>query len=189
MAKQRITVCVPSPSDPAAPDALHRAIGEVMAPYHYDSEPLPHPNWVGEWDYWFVSGSNCPFAVLPGHEDDLRLVRHDEWEKSSGELPRDRCHGGPHGLLDLDTDRQAATAVATVMVRARCAGVVRRRADVNGTAISPCSVVAKGRSLQPGSRPQPVPGPRVPGPPWRSGTAFREVGPLPRWCARTQKPF
>ncbi|WP_317447569.1 hypothetical protein [Streptomyces collinus] len=108
MAKQRITVCVPPPSDPADPDALHRAIGEAMAPYYYDREPIPHPDWVGEWDYWFVSGANCPFAVLPGHEDDPRLVRYDEWTESSEELPRGRCHGGPRGLLDLYTDRQAA---------------------------------------------------------------------------------
>ncbi|MFF7975280.1 hypothetical protein [Streptomyces sp. NPDC007905] len=107
MGKQRMTVCIPPLGGPADPQALRRAIGEAMAPYYYDREPIPHPGWVGEWDYWYVSGSNCPFAVLPGHEDDPRLVRYDEWEKSSEELPLDRCHGGPRALLDLDTDRRA----------------------------------------------------------------------------------
>ncbi|MFE5816503.1 hypothetical protein ACFQ6S_24305 [Streptomyces sp. NPDC056479] len=60
---------------------------------------------MGEWDYWFVSGAGYAFAVLPGHEDDPRLVRHDEWTERPEELPRSRCHGGPRGLLDLDTDR------------------------------------------------------------------------------------
>ncbi|MFF5013744.1 hypothetical protein [Streptomyces sp. NPDC001165] len=108
MAKQRITVCVPPPSAPADPDALRQAIGEAMAPHYYWREDRPHPDWVGEWDYWFISGSNCPFAVLPDHEDDPRLVRNDEWRPSEEELPRDRCHGGPRALLDLDTDREAA---------------------------------------------------------------------------------
>ncbi|MFF3626565.1 hypothetical protein [Streptomyces sp. NPDC002164] len=56
--------------------------------------------WVGEWDYWFISGANCAFAVLPEREDDARLVRFDDWNDSAEELPRDRCHGGPRGLLD-----------------------------------------------------------------------------------------
>lgn len=63
--------------------------------------------WVGEWDYWFISGANCAFAVLPEREDDAWLVRFDDWNDSAEELPRDRCHGGPRGLLDLDTDREA----------------------------------------------------------------------------------
>ncbi|WP_424861796.1 hypothetical protein [Streptomyces sp. MMS24-I29] len=107
MAKQRITVCVPPPEDPADSGALRRAIGKAMAPYYYDREDRPHPDWVGEWDYWFISGANCAFAVLPGREDDARLVRFDDWNDSAEELPRDRCYGGPRGLLDLDTDREA----------------------------------------------------------------------------------
>ncbi|MFJ7078431.1 hypothetical protein [Streptomyces sp. NPDC098781] len=106
MAKGRVTVCV-SPSAPEDPESLRRAIGGAMAPYDYDRADIPHPDWVGEWDYWAVSGAGCEFAVLPGHEDDPRLVRHDEWNEPPEELPRSRCHGGPRGLLDLDTDRAA----------------------------------------------------------------------------------
>lgn len=111
MAKARVTVCVP-PCDPDDPESLRRAIGRAMAPYDYNREDIPHPDWVGEWDYWFISGGRWTFAVLPGHEDDPRLVRHDERPRPSEELPRSRCHGGPRGLLDLDTDRAAAAREA-----------------------------------------------------------------------------
>jgi hypothetical protein len=119
MAKQRITVCVPS-CDPDDPEALHRAIGRAMAPYDYNREDIPHPGWVGEWDHWFIShwfisGAGCEFAVLPGHEGDPRLVRHDEWTEPPEELPRSRCHGGPRGLLDLDTDRAEAAREAACL--------------------------------------------------------------------------
>ncbi|MEU1401466.1 hypothetical protein ABZ471_03720 [Streptomyces sp. NPDC005728] len=112
MGKQRMTVCIQPPGGPAGPDALRRAIGEAMAPYCYDREDIPHPGWVGEWDYWFISGANCGFVILPGHEDDPRLVRYDEWKESSEELPWDRCHGGPRALLDLDADRVTAAQEA-----------------------------------------------------------------------------
>ncbi|MGM9469042.1 hypothetical protein [Streptomyces murinus] len=69
MAEQRITVCVEPPADPTDPDTLRAAIGKAMAPYFYDREDIPHPDWVGEWDYWAISGANFAFAVLPGHED------------------------------------------------------------------------------------------------------------------------
>jgi hypothetical protein len=111
MAKGRVTVCVPA-CDPEDPESLRRAIGRAMAPYDYDREDIPHPDWVGEWDYWVISGAGCTFAVLPGHEDDPRLVRHDEWKRPAEELPRSRCHGGPRGLLDLDTDRAEAAREA-----------------------------------------------------------------------------
>ncbi|WP_031487568.1 hypothetical protein [Streptomyces bicolor] len=67
---------------------------------------------MGEWDYWVISGGSWTFAVLPGQEDDPRLVRQDERPGPSEELPRSRCHGGPRGLLDLDTDRAAAAREA-----------------------------------------------------------------------------
>ncbi|MGW3498620.1 hypothetical protein [Streptomyces sp. NPDC001020] len=116
MAKQRITVCVAPPSDPADPDALREAIGEAMAPYHYGREDIPHPDWVGEWDYWAISGGRYAFAVLLGHEDDPRLVRVGDWQQGSEweELDRGRCHGGPRGILDLDTDREAAAQEAAL---------------------------------------------------------------------------
>ena len=78
MAKQRITVCVEPPDDPADPDALRAAIGKTMAPYFYDREDIPHPARVGEWDDRAISGANFAFAVLPGHENDPRLVRDSD---------------------------------------------------------------------------------------------------------------
>ncbi|WP_446042179.1 hypothetical protein, partial [Streptomyces sp. SID1121] len=101
MGKQRITVCVL----PVAPDGLKQAIGQVMAPFSYDREDRPHPDWVGEWSHWFVSGAGCLFDVLPGHEDDRRLVRYDDWTDFPDDLPPSRCHGGPRGVLDLGTPR------------------------------------------------------------------------------------
>ncbi|MFK0136305.1 hypothetical protein [Streptomyces murinus] len=114
MAIQRITVCVEPPGAHDDPDALHSAIGKAMAPYSYDHEDIPHPDWVGEWDYWAVSGANFAFAVLPGHENDPRLVRDSDWQRGSEgeELDWGRCHGGPRGLLDLDVDRDATALEA-----------------------------------------------------------------------------
>ncbi|MFE3943800.1 hypothetical protein ACFXPV_18300 [Streptomyces sp. NPDC059118] len=62
--------------------------------------------WVS-WSYWYVSGAGCLLDVLPGHEDDPRLVRHDDWTELPEDLPPSRCHGGPRGILDLDTPRAA----------------------------------------------------------------------------------
>ncbi|MEU2024093.1 hypothetical protein ABZ565_18335 [Streptomyces sp. NPDC016469] len=104
MGKQRITVCLP----PVGPDGLKQAIGRAMSPFWYDREDRPHPDWVGEWSHWFVSGAGCLFDVLPGHEDDPRLVRYDDWtDDGPGDLPPSRCHGGPRGILDLDAPRAA----------------------------------------------------------------------------------
>ncbi|MFF8716507.1 hypothetical protein ACF07T_34510 [Streptomyces sp. NPDC015184] len=111
MAKQRVTVCVP----PCAPEDLHRFIGRAMAPFDYNRTDHPDPDWVGEWDYWFVSGAGCLFAVLPGHEQDPRLVRRDEWTEPPVDPPPSRCHGGPRGLLDLAVDRDEAAARARVL--------------------------------------------------------------------------
>ncbi|MGW7710626.1 hypothetical protein [Streptomyces sp. NPDC054771] len=103
MGKQRITVCLP----PVGPDGLKQAMEQAMAPFWYDREDRPHPDWVGEWSYWFVSGAGCLLDVLPGHEDDPRLVRYDDWANPPVDLPPSRCHGGPRGVLDLDTPRAA----------------------------------------------------------------------------------
>lgn len=103
MGQQRITICLP----PVGPDGLEQALEQAMAPFWYDREDRPHPDWVGEWSYWFVSGAGCLLDVLPGHGDDPRLVRHDDWTEPPEDLPPSRCHGGPRGILDLDTPRAA----------------------------------------------------------------------------------
>lgn len=109
MGRQRITVCLPS----VGPGGLKQAVGRAMAPFWYDREDRPDADWVGEWSHWFVSGAGCLFDVLPGHEDDPRLVRYDDWTEPPGELPASRCHGGPRGSLDLDTPCAAEARRAT----------------------------------------------------------------------------
>jgi hypothetical protein len=47
-----------------------------MVPYDYNREGFPDdPAWMGEWDYWQIDGRGCEFPVLPGSEDDPRLIR------------------------------------------------------------------------------------------------------------------
>ncbi|MET9089823.1 hypothetical protein ABZX77_49600 [Streptomyces sp. NPDC004237] len=85
MAKERVTVCLP-PCDP-------------------DVE-----TW---WDYWQIDGGGCEFLVVPGHEEDPRLIRGAE--TLSGEprnVPPSLCDGGPRALLDLETPRARAAAEA-----------------------------------------------------------------------------
>ncbi|MFJ2649785.1 hypothetical protein ACIO1C_24070 [Streptomyces sp. NPDC087420] len=102
MAKERVTVCLA----PCEPVDLQEAIGAAMAPYFYYPEERPDPDWVGEWDYWYVSGAGCEFAVRAGCEGDPRIVREEGPEAvDRPPLPPDRCHGGPRGLLDFETDR------------------------------------------------------------------------------------
>ncbi|MEU9011480.1 hypothetical protein AB0D12_17195 [Streptomyces sp. NPDC048479] len=77
-----------------------------MAPYDDNRADVPQPDSVGEWDYWYISAGGWEFAVLAGHEDDPRIVREGEDEHRA--RPRNRCDGGPKGLLDFDADRAPA---------------------------------------------------------------------------------
>ncbi|MFE2015210.1 hypothetical protein [Streptomyces sp. NPDC059491] len=108
MAKERITVCLPA----CEPAELRQAIERAMAPYRYEREDMP-ADWVGEWDYWYVSGAGCEFPVVAGHEGDPRLVR-EELELSTGPrvLPPGLCDGGPRGLLDFEAARRPAAEQA-----------------------------------------------------------------------------
>ena len=110
MAKERVTVCVP----PCDPGDVVEAIGTAMAPYDYNRDAgVGDPDVETWWDYWQIDGRGCEFPVVPGHEDDPRLVRGTE--ALSGEprnVPPSLCDGGPRALLDLETPRAQAAAEA-----------------------------------------------------------------------------
>lgn len=110
MAKERVTVCVPR----REPEDVPEAIGAAMAPYDYNRHIAPgEPEVETWWDYWQIDGGGCEFPVVPGHEDDPRLIRGTH--TLSGEarnVPPSLCDGGPRGLLDLETPRAQAAAEA-----------------------------------------------------------------------------
>src|SRR2546423_10976935 len=108
MAKERVTVCVP----PCDPGDVVEAIGAAMAPYDYNRDAgVGDPDVETWWDYWQIDGRGCEFPVVPGHEDDPRLIRGAK--ALSGEprnVPPSLCDGGPRALLDLETPRAQAAA-------------------------------------------------------------------------------
>ncbi|MGW2724146.1 hypothetical protein [Streptomyces sp. NPDC001492] len=110
MAKERVTVCVP----PCDPGDVVEAIGAAMARYDYNRDDgVGDPDDETWWDYWQIDGRGCEFLVVPGHEDDPRLIRGAE--SVSGEprnVPPSLCDGGPRALLDLETPRSQAAAEA-----------------------------------------------------------------------------
>lgn len=102
MAHEMVTVCLP-------PDAhldLPAAIEEAMAPFDFNGDHKPYQ---GEWDLWWIGRPGEEFDVLPGHEDDPRLVRPplDAWGKPRHWSPG-QCDGGPRGLLDFPGMRALA---------------------------------------------------------------------------------
>lgn len=106
MAYESVTVCLPA-------DAhldLRAAIEKAMAPFDLNGGYEPYQ---GEWDSWWLGRPSEEFDVLPGHEDDPRLVR--ALVDAHGEA-RDRtagqCDGGPRGLLDFEGMRSRAARLA-----------------------------------------------------------------------------
>ncbi|MFG2961979.1 hypothetical protein ACGFZS_01730 [Streptomyces sp. NPDC048288] len=110
MAREQVTVCLP----PCDPGDVVRAVGAAMAPYDYNRDAgVGDPDAETWWDYWQVDGGGCEFLVVPGYEDDPRLVRGAE--TLSGQprnVPPTLCDGGPRALLDLETPRARAAAEA-----------------------------------------------------------------------------
>ncbi|WP_369222612.1 hypothetical protein AB5J52_15110 [Streptomyces sp. R39] len=110
MAKERVTVCLP----PCDPGDVVQAVCAAMAPFDYNRDVgVGDPDVETWWDYWQIDGGGCEFLVVPGHEDDPRLVRGAE--TLSGEprnVPPSLCDGGPRALLDLETPRARAAAEA-----------------------------------------------------------------------------
>ncbi|WP_030939766.1 hypothetical protein [Streptomyces sp. NRRL S-646] len=110
MAKERVTVCVP----PCDPGDVVEAIGAAMAPYDYNRDAgVGDPDVETWWDYWQIDGRGCEFLVVPGHEDDPRLIRGAKaLSGAPRNVPPSLCDGGPRALLDLETPRAQAAAQA-----------------------------------------------------------------------------
>lgn len=106
MSKELLTVCIPQDASVDVPGA----IGAAMAPYDYNRDPRTEFEAIDTWwDYWKIDGRGCEFMVLPGHEEDPRLIRGTE--TLSGQhrtVTLALCDGGPRALLDLDTPRAQA---------------------------------------------------------------------------------
>ncbi|GAA2709411.1 MULTISPECIES: hypothetical protein [Streptomyces] len=95
MAHEIVTVCLP----PDAHHALHSAVEAALAPFDMNGD---HEPYQGEWDLWWLGRPGEEFAVLPGHEDDPRLVRAplDAYGRPRHWTPG-QCDGGPRRLLDF----------------------------------------------------------------------------------------
>ncbi|MEV0719084.1 hypothetical protein [Asanoa sp. NPDC050611] len=108
MAGLSIVVCL-------APDSsadLVTAIDTAMAPFEAAQGFAPERD---QWFRWSVEGGSDGhgFRILPGQEDDPRLV-HDQAHRRDGPRPSlpGMCAGGPRGLLDLAGPRAEAAAAA-----------------------------------------------------------------------------
>ncbi|MER5598034.1 hypothetical protein [Streptomyces sp. NPDC002265] len=109
MAKEMVTVCLP----PEAHGRLRPAIEEAMAPFDMNGD---HEPYQGEWDQWWLGREGDEFDVLPGHEDDPRLVRGPlDADDASRPETHGRCYGGPRGLLDFDGMRARAARLAATL--------------------------------------------------------------------------
>jgi len=102
MAHEMVTVCLP----PDAHQDLQTAIELAMAPFDLNGD---HEPYQGEWDQWWLGRPGEEFDVLPGHEDDPRLVRAPL--DAYGDIrpwALGQCDGGPRGLLDFKGMRTRA---------------------------------------------------------------------------------
>ncbi|MCZ0989250.1 hypothetical protein [Streptomyces diastatochromogenes] len=105
MANELLTVCLPPD---AGPD-LRAAVAAALAPYDMNGTHKPYQ---GEWDHWRIGCPGSEFMVVPGHEDDPRLIR--DTEKFRGEVREwvpGLCDGGPRRLLDFGAMRARTDAV------------------------------------------------------------------------------
>jgi hypothetical protein len=102
MAYEMVTVCLP----PDAHQDPHSAIDSAMAPFDLNGD---HQPFQGEWDRWWLGRPDDEIDVLPGHEDDPRLVRaaRDAYGDTRLWAPG-QCDGGPRGLLDFEGMRTRA---------------------------------------------------------------------------------
>ncbi|MEV8320713.1 hypothetical protein AB0Q95_41845 [Streptomyces sp. NPDC059900] len=128
MATNIVTVCLP----PVAPERVHDALVEVMAPYDQNMDSgVSGGEWQGEWDWWHVFGGDDErgLRVRSGFEDDPRIIRNPVYREGEKRLgTRSRCDGGPRGLLDFDTDRAAAEEKALATWQALSALAERSQA-------------------------------------------------------------
>ncbi|MGW5351798.1 hypothetical protein ACWERV_14985 [Streptomyces sp. NPDC004031] len=108
-----ITVSLPA----SAADDVEEAVARAMAPFEIDDT-------TGDdrdiWDSWYISGGTVHgggFNVLPGHEQDPRLIHEIPgrwWRPGAEPTPNEPgwCAGGPRGLLDFSASREEAEKLA-----------------------------------------------------------------------------
>lgn len=113
MAGMRITVCLPA----QAADRLEAAVAEAMAPFEID---YTRGDELDIWDSWYITGGQVNgggFNVVPGHEQDPRLLHEyvpPQWNATYEPVPNDFgwCAGGPRELLDFSASREEARELA-----------------------------------------------------------------------------
>ena len=111
MSNELVTVCLP----PVAGSDLHAALAAALAPFDRNGNYEPYQ---GEWDQWRIGRPGSEFMVVPGREDDPRLIRDRTPFRGEARDPDPRlCDGGPRELLDFAAMRARADfdtwAVAT----------------------------------------------------------------------------
>ncbi|MFF4653216.1 hypothetical protein [Streptomyces sp. NPDC001380] len=112
MAKMDITVCLPA-SDAGRIEA---AVADAMAPFEID---WTRHEELDVWDAWWITGGEVHgggYTVLPGHENDPRLIHEtsSRWTTGHDPVPNafGRCAGGPRGLLDFSATPEEARELA-----------------------------------------------------------------------------
>ncbi|MDI2132529.1 hypothetical protein [Yinghuangia seranimata] len=97
MAKFSAIVCLP----PEAGADVEAAVAAALAPFKICEGP--EETWM--WDEWWIRDGTAGFPVIPGHDDDPRLVhRKTLWDGSPAAPPVPGwCGGAPHELIDFAT--------------------------------------------------------------------------------------
>ncbi|MET8226033.1 hypothetical protein [Streptomyces sp. NPDC005301] len=113
MAREELTVCLPS----LPPGAARQAIAEALAPFDYDGpseDATP-----GHWDSWCMGAAGSEFWLKPEFADDPRVILEYEptRARSTHIIPPGRCSGGPVGVLDIDGQRSRADSKADALWR------------------------------------------------------------------------
>lgn len=106
MAHELLTVCLSA----EAQQDLHAAIEQALAPFDFNGD---HEPYRGEWDSWRLGRPGEEFDVLPGHEEDPRLVRAPlDVHGEPRQWRHGQCDGGPRSLLDFEGMRTRAAQLA-----------------------------------------------------------------------------
>jgi hypothetical protein len=100
MAHYSVTLCLHGDQT----DDLPAAISTAMAPFGETSSLDWDQGFL--WDTWRIAGNDWPwFWLMPGCEDDPRLLFEQPYRGEPPDLPRfGHCSGGPRKLLDLSSE-------------------------------------------------------------------------------------
>ncbi|MFJ7494824.1 hypothetical protein ACIQZB_27170 [Streptomyces sp. NPDC097727] len=121
MANEMVTVCLL----PDTHQDLCAAIESTMAPFDLNGDHQPYQ---GEWDQWWLGRPGEEFDVLPGHENDRRLVRAPvDAHGNPRHWTPGECDGGPRGLLDFTVMRTRAAQLAATLDRYHASRVPYRQ--------------------------------------------------------------